>query len=786
GVLGGNGKPEGVGTNLDPAKNNAFADISLVTPPWRTVTTPSSSVKDFFASSNLTENFSEILSYELLVASEKGAAPNRAVLDSAMEKIQSKALELNPILASEIKINAEAKLEDKLAYVKKIHDIMKAAAENSITKELNGSKSNLEKLTTIKNRLRSQRKEISSLSVPAVLVPLHKTLLSFLDSHEKFFESLGEYQTDPVKTILTIQNKEKILAGYMSALNAELSKVGPLMKLGYESKPSWWVTDSMAALFVPQVAHAQQSTIDLAAIGTAIAEGVKDAARWAKDNYHDIKTEIDAALKWVQTQLEWANKLATEQLKNVLVQLFVQQSIAWVNGGGNPQFVTNWRLYADTATRVGMSKGFSLINDDACGTFGPLMIDNLNTSFNSYYAPSNCQPSALGQALNRFRTGSFADGGWSSYGMAISPQGNYFQSYTNYATRIEESSEKEREAQVNKIVDGFKPTETCPESEPFVGPPEQNETPAEEQNQSQAPVDPLPDGSCEDGSEPSATTPGIAFKAALENAITIPGHRINNGTDLLGLGLTLASGALTKTMAAKSKGITSLGDGASFQVTANQTSNLQDVCGGYKAGTPGYTACMQSVGSAGTVQADLEENVGTNQALDNLRAEAQSIGQNRSTLVTSVTESLAILKEFLVEYFSSNGGRNPLTERIKNVCSQLGTSNPDRARIEEIRATKPDLETLRDLIEGMNTTNQDLLSTDLLILSRVNDPAEFRTRFDQFTTTYGTLASTTQLLILSQNRKSELQATKLQAERNIENPCNTAIQRITPALLVNP
>lgn len=762
---------------------NAFADISLITPPWRTTVTPSSSVKDPFASSNLTENFSEVISHELLIAATITGEPNKIALNQAIQKIESRIFEESSS-TTKIKINEQATLEDEVAYVKKVRDILEESSKGSLTEEIRSSKGNLEKFIAIQQRFAAQQNEILSLNTPAIFVPLQKTLLSFFDGNVKFLESLVGHEKDPVKTLLAIQKKEHVLQGRTVALTSELAKVESLIaKKHTPLKSSSLYEGLMFSLFLPQTAHAQQPTIDLAAIGQAIANGVRDAAEYAKTAARWIKEQYDSLQKWIQTQLEWAEKLATEQLKNVLVQLFVVQSIAWINGDGVPKFVTNWRTYADEAAVLGINKGFSQISSEACGTFGPTILENLNSSFNTYNMPSNCTRNSTGRMLENFRNNSFNEGGWTAYGAAISPRGNYFQSYTDYSARINQSADKEIKAAINEVIanDGFPSQKNCPESEAV---PEQNSTPAEGQNQSQAPPTPLPDGSCADGTEPRATTPGVMFKAALDEATVAPIKRITSAENLINLAFNLANGALTKTRAQGSRGLTGLNNAASLNVDAAQTYDLADTCAGFTPGTPGHTSCLQSVGAAGSVQTDLDNRVGTDQVLQGLTSDAQIIAQNRNTINSVSITSLDLIQQLTVRAVDSI--ERSVFDRVVNACNNLNTSNPNRARLSEVTETKGDLQTLILKINELNSVSPDLLATDLALLSRSTDPVQLRNLFSQFTQTYGTVASTTALVTLAENRRAEIANIKTQSESNLTNSCATPIQRVTPSLLSNP
>ncbi|MEK7187774.1 MAG: hypothetical protein AAB691_02935 [Patescibacteria group bacterium] len=791
GVLKGQNAPQN--TVASPFGENAFADIIQVTPPWRTLT--ASAAPEYIpTSTNMTENLARVMSHEYITAvTVKNGSPDKAVFEKALQKIESQTFQEPEIATSDIKINTTATLQDKLAYMEKVRDTLRSTVQNFAPKNLS-AKPDVQNIINLRNLFENKRREAAKMSVPSDYILVQRTLLTFMSGYQMFFDSLAGYEKDPMKALVAMQNKDKRLAGYTTALTDELDKVRLSAKLGYlNQEDPRQNTNLIVFLFSPKVAHADTDPLTLAA---TIAQTAADAGI-AADNVAlltaiKVAEGIDQALAqanrvqtWIQTQLEWLNKLATEQLKNVLVQLFVQFSISWVNGDGAPQFVTNWRSYASDAAQLGIQKGFSGISDDVCGTFGPDTFFQLNNSFSpTNYMPVNCALSSKGRQLENFRRGSFYDGGWQTYGQAVGPEGNYFQNYSNYATRIDASQDAQIRAAINEAVasDSFTPVKSCP-------PEEQTESAADgSSEQSPAPTAPLPDGTCPDGSEPQITTPGVALGATLEKAFTVPTDRIVNANDLISLAFTLVNGALAKTREAGPSGMTSLGNGASFAVTSvTQTSDVTSLCSSYATGTAGYDSCVSSAGSADAVQNDLigqiastSASVDASQAVSNLKAQAQNVFDLKNTLTTVNTATLKLIQDLAIRFLDPlNGASRALLDEVIRTCSNV--------RVGEAQAAKADLLTLSGLINSVSiTVDLDSMSNDLSILSQLTDPAQIRTELDKFTKTYGTVASATQLVALAQSRRIEVRLINDQTKANLPTACTTPIQPITPALLISP
>ena len=56
----------------------------------------------------------------------------------------------------------------------------------------------------------------------------------------------------------------------------------------------------------------------------------------------DVLSEYANTGQLVQSLLEWAFKIAAESLKRQLLNMIVDQIVTWIQGGGNPKFITDW------------------------------------------------------------------------------------------------------------------------------------------------------------------------------------------------------------------------------------------------------------------------------------------------------------------------------------------------------------------------------------------------------------------------------------------------------------
>jgi len=58
------------------------------------------------------------------------------------------------------------------------------------------------------------------------------------------------------------------------------------------------------------------------------------------------------AKETAQTLLEWAMRFVRENLRKRLLDMMVDQIIQWIQGGGKPQFVTDWQGFLGDAANI--------------------------------------------------------------------------------------------------------------------------------------------------------------------------------------------------------------------------------------------------------------------------------------------------------------------------------------------------------------------------------------------------------------------------------------------------
>ncbi|MDO8676277.1 MAG: hypothetical protein Q7K16_01350 [Candidatus Azambacteria bacterium] len=149
-----------------------------------------------------------------------------------------------------------------------------------------------------------------------------------------------------------------------------------------------------------------------------------------------IITAIETALtagntyaQLAQILLEWAFKLAAESLKRQLLNMIVDQIVTWIQGGGNPKFITDWPGFFRDAIDAA---GGNFLKQLGLGLFCSPYNLALRAAFipiPQFSSRSACTLSQIGVNLDNFLK-DFNSGGWVAWQeMVLRPQNNIYGAY---------------------------------------------------------------------------------------------------------------------------------------------------------------------------------------------------------------------------------------------------------------------------------------------------------------------------------------------------------------------
>ncbi len=146
----------------------------------------------------------------------------------------------------------------------------------------------------------------------------------------------------------------------------------------------------------------------------------------------DVDPKITSAATWaskIQQALEWVYKLAVEVLKRQLLNMIVDQIVVWIQGGGEPKFITNWPgFFRDAVDQAGGKFLQQIGLSQLCSPFRPL----LRAAFipiPTFSDRTSCTLSQIGVNIDEFLK-DFKKGNWIAWQeMVLRPQNNVYGAY---------------------------------------------------------------------------------------------------------------------------------------------------------------------------------------------------------------------------------------------------------------------------------------------------------------------------------------------------------------------
>ena len=160
---------------------------------------------------------------------------------------------------------------------------------------------------------------------------------------------------------------------------------------------------------------------------------------------------------------QWAFKVAAEALKRQLLNMIVDQIVQWIQGGGNPKFITDWPGFFRDAVDQASGKFLQQIGlSQLCSPFKPLL-SRAFIPIPTFTERTSCTLSQVGVNIDVFLK-DFKKGNWIAWQeMVLRPQNNVYGAYVMAWDQyeIEKSAAQkaaESEAQADK---GFLSVKKC-------------------------------------------------------------------------------------------------------------------------------------------------------------------------------------------------------------------------------------------------------------------------------------------------------------------------------------
>lgn len=293
---------------------------------------------------------------------------------------------------------------------------------------------------------------LAALSVPEDLAPFHKQQLALFLTQKNFFEAVLGYNDDPVGAMVVarhgdffIRETERELTGLQAELSAFLNEKLSL----YPPDDAKSIAERI--LFI-QRAHATLPVIDaehiIAAIANSISEIVSSVMEWVKD-----------AARWAADKA-WI--LAVEVLKKRLLDMIVDQIVAWIQGGGTPKFITDWQGFLLDAANAGVGDIVKQLGlGFLCSPFN-LQIKLALSPIPKFSQRASCTLDKIVSNIENFYS-DFRNGGWIAYQTQWQPANNYYGSVLMaYDEALTEGARRKEAAKNEGTADqGFLSTKRC-------------------------------------------------------------------------------------------------------------------------------------------------------------------------------------------------------------------------------------------------------------------------------------------------------------------------------------
>jgi len=185
-----------------------------------------------------------------------------------------------------------------------------------------------------------------------------------------------------------------------------------------------------------------------------------------KQTFWQSITGVATTAEKIQIFFEWAFKVVAESLKRKLLNMIVDQIVAYIQGGGKPKFITDWPgFFRDAVDQAGGDFIQRLGLGQLCSAFG-LQLRAAFIPIPQFSQRSSCTLTQVGVNLDAFLK-DFKSGGWVAWNeMVLKPQNNiygaYLMAWDQY--EIEKSAAAKAAAAEAQAGRGFLSARRCVES----------------------------------------------------------------------------------------------------------------------------------------------------------------------------------------------------------------------------------------------------------------------------------------------------------------------------------
>lgn len=427
------------------------------------------------------------------------------------------------------------------------------------------------------------------------------------------------------------------------------------------------------AALLPIAAKTVKAAVPTFETNPVIVGGTKTSA--IKNIITAFQTGLTAGNTYAQLAqifLEWAFKLAVEALKRQLLNMIVDQIVAWIQGGGTPKFITDWPgFFRDAVDQA----GGQFLQELGLGLF----CSPFNLTLRAAFIPipkfsdrSSCTLSSIGANIDNFLK-NFNSGGWIAWNeMVLKPQNNiygaYLMAWDEYEIRKSAALKAaEAEAQAGR---GFLSVKKCARSHEEV-------TGQYVSQEGNGPL--ITETVCD---EYQTITPGAVVGELAAKAVGSDIDFIVNSDDLAAYVAAISNAVLNRMFSegvgllrmALSSGNSGGGGGTIGGGGGGNISAAQVQCAPL-LGTPAYTSCVSSIQSGQNIK-EFQKNYLIQIIDQDLGFQNQLLGAKQTTLVI-LNQSLDILHQLETCQKSPSPDTSKVQSDITTITGQIASIQSD-------------------------------------------------------------------------------------------------------------
>lgn len=155
-----------------------------------------------------------------------------------------------------------------------------------------------------------------------------------------------------------------------------------------------------------------------------------------------------------QSFWEWAEEFVRTVLQKAILDVVVDQIITYIQGGGKPQFVTDWQGFLeDAGQRAAGEFVKSLGAGFLCEPFSLQLQIGFSTFEKKFATEADCTLDDIVDNIDNF-TNDFRTGGWVAYGESWKIQNNFLGSFINAQKELGREIESAGWAKFNEANSG--------------------------------------------------------------------------------------------------------------------------------------------------------------------------------------------------------------------------------------------------------------------------------------------------------------------------------------------